>query len=96
MKFCFSTLSPAEIIQKIELSTNVNIVPGKTLLFLDEIQVCPEAIKALRYFYEKMPELHVIAAGSLLEFIMETIFNRRNIQHILRIKNFFQRRSWAN
>ena len=45
--------------------------PGKTLLFLDEIQACPgpRAITALRYFYEQMPELHVVrAAGSLLEF----------------------------
>jgi predicted AAA+ superfamily ATPase len=60
-----------EIIQRIELSLNVDIVPGKTLLFLDEIQEYPEAIKALRYFYEKLPALHVIAAGSLLEFIMD-------------------------
>jgi len=38
-----------------------------TLLFIDEIQEVPEAINILRYFYEKVPELHVIAAGSLLE-----------------------------
>jgi predicted AAA+ superfamily ATPase len=44
------------------------IIPGKTLLFFDEIQACPRAIMALRYFYEQMPELHVVAAGSLLEF----------------------------
>jgi len=43
-----------------------DIVPGKTLLFLDEIQQCPRAIMALRYFHEKLPELHVIAAGSLI------------------------------
>ena len=42
------------------------IAPGFTLLFLDEIQICPQAIKALRYFKEKLPNLHVIAAGSLL------------------------------
>ena len=46
-------------------------LPGSTLLFLDEIQICPEAIKALRYFKEKLPALHVIAAGSLLEFVLE-------------------------
>ncbi|MCF0168783.1 MAG: ATP-binding protein, partial [Bacteroidales bacterium] len=46
------------------------IVPGKTLLFLDEIQDCHEAIMALRFFKEDMPELHVIAAGSLLEFAL--------------------------
>ncbi len=71
MKSCFASLDPMEIIQRIELSLNVDIVPGKTLLFLDEIQEYPEAIKALRYFYEKLPALHVIAAGSLLEFIMD-------------------------
>ncbi len=71
MKSCFISLNPMEIIQRIELSLNVEIIPGKTLLFLDEIQECPEAIKALRYFYEKRPDLHVIAAGSLLEFVME-------------------------
>jgi len=71
MKSCFATLDPMEILQRIELSLNVDIIPGKTLLFLDEIQEYPEAIKALRYFYEKLPALHVVAAGSLLEFVME-------------------------
>ena len=49
------------------------IVPGKTLLFLDEIQLCPRAVSALRYFYEDLPELHVIATGSLLEFVFSKI-----------------------
>jgi len=49
------------------------IVPGETLLFLDEIQSCTDAISALRYFYERLPLLHVIAAGSLLEFALEEI-----------------------
>ena len=49
------------------------IVPGETLLFLDEIQSCPHAISSLRYFYEQLPELHVITAGSLLEFALEEI-----------------------
>lgn len=60
-------LDPRKIVNYLELSTKP-ITPGKTLLFLDEIQACPRAITALRYFYEDMPELHVIAAGSLLEF----------------------------
>jgi len=47
------------------------IVAGKTLLFLDEIQSCADAISALRYFYEQMPDLHVVAAGSLLEFALQ-------------------------
>ena len=47
---------------------SVSIIPGKTLLFFDEIQSCLPAIQSLRYFYEKMPKLHLISAGSLLEF----------------------------
>ncbi len=66
-------LKPARIIQDLALLTKNKIIPGETLLFLDEIQEAPEAIKALRYFYEEMPELHVIAAGSLLEFQIEQI-----------------------
>jgi predicted AAA+ superfamily ATPase len=49
------------------------ITAGKTLLFLDEIQSCADAISSLRYFYEQTPELHVIAAGSLLEFALQKI-----------------------
>ena len=49
------------------------IIAGKTLLFLDEIQSCTDSISSLRYFYEQMPELHVIAAGSLLEFALQKI-----------------------
>lgn len=51
----------------------ISIQPGKTLLFLDEIQMCKEAISSLRFFYEDYPELHVIAAGSLLEFALADI-----------------------
>ena len=49
------------------------IIAGETLLFIDEIQVCKEAVMALRYFKEDYPELHVIAAGSLLEFTLEEL-----------------------
>ncbi|HLF66144.1 MAG TPA: ATP-binding protein, partial [Gammaproteobacteria bacterium] len=55
------------------LSIGKPIRPSETLLFFDEIQVCPKAIIALRYFYEEMPELHVIAAGSLLDFAIEEV-----------------------
>jgi predicted AAA+ superfamily ATPase len=51
----------------------IPIVPEKTLLFLDEVKVCVSAISSLRFFYEEMPELHVIAAGSLLEFALEEL-----------------------
>lgn len=67
---CFNTFEPSTIIQEIELLLNQTITPGKTLLFLDEIQNCPRAIIALRYFKEELSELHIIAAGSLLEFVL--------------------------
>lgn len=67
---CFETLQPQEIITTLSLSLHQKIEPGKTLLFLDEIQDCPNAIRALRYFKELLPELHVIGAGSLLEFTL--------------------------
>lgn len=58
------------ICELIQATTNIPIVAGKTLLFLDEIQACIPAISSIRYFYEKFPELHVITAGSLLEFAL--------------------------
>ena len=61
------------ITAKISKYINVPIEPGKTLLFLDEIQACPDAIMALRFFKEDYPQLHVIAAGSLLEFTLQEI-----------------------
>lgn len=67
---CFSSLDPREIIASISILARKDILPGKTLLFLDEIQECPPALTALRYFYEQMPQLHVVGAGSLLEFAL--------------------------
>jgi predicted AAA+ superfamily ATPase len=63
-------LSVTEVCEQISVLTNTPIIEGETLLFLDEIQACIPAISMLRYFYEKMPNLHVIAAGSLLEFAL--------------------------
>lgn len=54
-------------------TVGIPIVPGETLLFIDEIQDCVSAIMSLRYFKEDYPELHVIAAGSLLEFALEEL-----------------------
>lgn len=71
-KKCFDDLDPTRINESVSLLTKTSIVPGETLLFLDEIQECPQAITALRYYYEMLPDLHVIAAGSLLEFVMES------------------------
>lgn len=52
---------------------NTPIIPGETLLFIDEIQESQRAISSLRYFYEDYPELHVVAAGSLLEFALNEL-----------------------
>lgn len=64
------SLDPLQIIETLSVISRTDIVPGKTLLFLDEIQQCPRAIMAMRYFHEKLPSLHVIGAGSLLEFTL--------------------------
>src|SRR5260221_12874190 len=66
-------LEPDRILQELFLITKKKIIPGQTLLFFDEIQQTPLALTALRYFYEKLPELHVIAAGSLLDFTIRAI-----------------------
>ena len=66
-------LNPKRILHELSLLVDKPITPGKTLLFLDEIQAVPNALLALRYFYEMMPELHVIAAGSLLDFAIEEV-----------------------
>ena len=59
--------------EAISATLGIPVVAGKTLLFIDEIQVSQEAIMSLRYFKEDYPELHVIAAGSLLEFTLEEL-----------------------
>ncbi|QQR81180.1 MAG: ATP-binding protein [Deltaproteobacteria bacterium] len=60
-----------DLLRTIEGFSGKRIIPGKTLLFIDEIQNSNIAIQMLRYFYEECPELHVIAAGSLLEVRMK-------------------------
>jgi len=63
-------LDVKRIVSQMAAMTAKHITSGETLLFLDEIQACPQAIMALRFFKEDMPDLHVIAAGSLLEFAL--------------------------
>jgi len=67
------SMNVQKIIQSISVLYDVPITEGKTLVFFDEIQACPNAIRSLRYFYEKIPNLHLVAAGSLLEFVLEEI-----------------------
>lgn len=68
-RFFAGDLSPATILRDLGLYYNTEMIEGRTILFFDEIQECPRAIMALRYFYEEMPRLHVVGAGSLLEFV---------------------------
>ncbi len=66
----FNRMESTRIVQELSLYFNQPIEPGRTLLFFDEIQACPKAIACLRYFHEELPNLHVIAAGSLLDFAL--------------------------
>ena len=59
-------IDPASLVRLLQTATGKLIVPGKTLLILDEIQECPSALTALKFFQEDMPQLAVMAAGSLL------------------------------
>jgi hypothetical protein len=66
----FSSNDPKEIIINVAASTGSKIEPSKAILFLDEIQSAPHLLEKLRWFAEDMPELPVIAAGSLLDFTL--------------------------
>lgn len=57
---------PHRIIERLGLLKGEKILPGETLIIFDEIQECPAALNALKYFREKANDYHVIAAGSLL------------------------------
>jgi hypothetical protein len=72
-EFFNMNLTPSEIIENISLYYNTPIIESKTLIFFDEIQNCKGAMLSLRFFYEKLPNLHIVAAGSLLEFALQTI-----------------------
>lgn len=77
-------LNPDDICRNLSAYYNVPVQDQQTLLFLDEIQACPQAISSLRFFYEKRPGLHVIAAGSLLEFALQELpsFGVGRISHL--------------
>jgi uncharacterized protein len=71
--FFDQNLDPVRICTNLSAYYGVPILDGKTLLFFDEIQSCSKAIQSLRFFYESKPGLHLIAAGSLLEFALEDL-----------------------
>ena len=62
-----------ELTANLSMYYNTPVIPGRTLLFLDEIQKSPEAIQSLWTFKEDYPDLHVVAAGSLLEFALQEL-----------------------
>ena len=62
-----------DIVRKLHDYYDVPIVPGETLLFLDEIQRSEDVIRSLWFFKEDYRELHVVAAGSLLEFALKDL-----------------------
>lgn len=64
-------MSATEIIQAVKLKHGIPADTNSWLLFIDEIQACPSAVAMLRYFYEDAPEVHVMAAGSLLEVALQ-------------------------
>lgn len=63
---------PARILEQLGSIRDDKILPGKHLVVLDEIQECPEALNALKYFAEEANEYHVAAAGSLLGTLLST------------------------
>jgi len=64
----FASNDPQDILRTLRLLLNKELKAGQSILFLDEIQAQAKVLAVLRYFYEEMPEIHVVAAGSLLDF----------------------------
>ena len=96
-EFFAGDLEVRAICAKLEMRYNTPLLAGRTLLFLDEIQSCPAAISALRYFYEDYPELHVIASGSLLEFAFANLsdFGVGRIRNLFIYPLSFEEFAWA-
>ncbi len=67
----FEPNDPKQILLNLEAALSIKCDPSRSLLFLDEIQAAPDLLAKLRWFAEDLPELAVIAAGSLLEFVLE-------------------------
>jgi uncharacterized protein len=61
------------ITDELAMTTGTPVTDGETLLFFDECQLCPDLFKTLRYFFEKRPNLHVVTAGSLIDFMLNDL-----------------------
>lgn len=59
-------ITPEVLLPQLEALAKSEVTPDETLVFLDEIQACPRALTSLKYFQERAPEYHIVAAGSLL------------------------------
>lgn len=96
-KFFNGDLYPDEICANLATYYKVPIRDGQTLLFFDEIQACLPAISSLRFFHEKRPQLHLAAAGSLLEFALQEIpsFGVGRIQFLFMYPMSFTEFLWA-
>ena len=73
LRDAFLVKDPVRILESLGLIIGRTVAVGSDLLFLDEIQAAPEALAALRYFHEELPQLHVVAAGSLLEAALDNL-----------------------
>jgi len=71
LKDFFEDKNPKKIIENLSIFSKRKLEPNTTILFLDEVQAAPHVLEILRYFYEEYPEFPVIAAGSLLDFVLE-------------------------
>ena len=72
-KYFETDIHADHVIAVLEKYYQAKIVPENTLIIFDEIQMCKEAISSLRFFYEDYQELHVIAACSLLDLVLNEI-----------------------
>lgn len=97
-RFFTDSLNPQHINEKLSAYFACPIIPKQTLVFFDEIQACPNALRALRFYHEKNPDLHVIAAGSLLEFALAELpsFGVGRIASLFMYPMSFQEFLWAH
>lgn len=91
-------IEPDRIIQYLETQVKQRIVPGETLIILDEIQTCKRALTSFKYFNENAPEYHIIGAGSLLGVAVnrdEYSFPVGNVDHLTLFPLDFEEFLWS-
>ena len=75
LKSIFAIKDAQKIITQLEVVFKASIEVGKTIIFLDEIQFCPEVLSSLRWFAEDLPKIHIVVTGSLLDFALSEFEN---------------------